>query len=338
MSGKFYNVILTGEYFDGITSESATSTLARLFRITEDQAQRTLHKAPLAIKKAVDEVTAKRFQVALKEANIGVRIQLVPSTRTVIRTTSTTAKRSFAKDRAALDGLSLDRPTRSVYESENPKGFGFKIEGRPDFAFLTVRLSPPECLKVESSSMATMDTHIIMKSRKGGFGRSGESLFINEFSAEDAPGEIGIAPGIPGDILHRHIEGESLFLKSSAYLASSLGVEIETELDVPHETFSGAGLVLIKCSGEGDLWFNTCGAAIEIDVDGEYVIDTEKIVAWTAGLQYKVTSVDGYESPFFPGEGFVCRFSGKGKLWIQARSAKALTSWAHWFRPTKGRG
>jgi len=58
--------------------------------------------------------------------------------------------------------------------------------------------------------MATMDTHVKMRTKaKGGFGRllTGENLFINEFTAEHAPGEIGIAPGTPGDILHNSVLG-----------------------------------------------------------------------------------------------------------------------------------
>ena len=202
-----------------------------------------------------------------------------------------------------------------------------------------MQLKADETIKIEASSMATMDTHIRMKTKmKGGFGRllTGENLFINEFTAENAPAEIGIAPGTPGDILHRPLQSEeSLFLRNSAYLASSPSVEIHSKLDIFKGIFSGAGLVLIKCSGPGDLFFNTYGAAIKIDIDGEYVVDTDKIIAWTENLEYKITKVGGYKSLFFSGEGFVCRFSGKGTLWIQTRSAKALTSWAHWFRPGK---
>ena len=71
--------------------------------------------------------------------------------------------------------------------------FQFKIESRPDFGFLTVDLPANESLKVEASSMATMDSHIKMSTKfKGGFSRflTSESIFINEFKAEGAPGKI----------------------------------------------------------------------------------------------------------------------------------------------------
>ena len=38
--------------------------------------------------------------------------------------------------------------------------FEHKIESKPDFSFLTVNIPENQTLKVEASSMATMDTHI----------------------------------------------------------------------------------------------------------------------------------------------------------------------------------
>ena len=102
--------------------------------------------------------------------------------------------------------------------------------------------------------------------------------------------------------------------------------------------FSGENFFLIRCSGKGDLWFNTYGALIKIDVDGDYVVDTGNIVAFTSELQYSISKVGGYKSLFFSGEGLVCRFSGKGKVWIQTRGVYAFTSWAHWFRPVEKKG
>ena len=64
--------------------------------------------------------------------------------------------------------------------------FAYRIDCRPDYAFLTVELPVAKTLKVEASAMATMDTNVRMRTRfKGGWGRflSGESIFINEFAA-----------------------------------------------------------------------------------------------------------------------------------------------------------
>ena len=223
---------------------------------------------------------------------------------------------------------------------EDKYEFQYSIDCKPDFAFLTVALPESETLKVEASAMATMDTTLKMKTRmKGGFGRflTGESLFVNEFTAEHGPGQIQIAPGAPGDMDHVYLEGgETIFLQNSAYVASSLGVEIQTKWQgLMKGFFSGESLFLIRCSGQGDLWFNTYGAMIKIDVDGEYVVDTGHIVAFTEGLEYSVDMVGGYKSLFLSGEGLVCRFRGKGTLWVQTRQVAAFTNWVWPFRPVE---
>ncbi|MCZ7582355.1 MAG: AIM24 family protein [Deltaproteobacteria bacterium] len=45
------------------------------------------------------------------------------------------------------------------------------------------------------------------------------------------------------------------------------------------------------------------------------------------GLSFKVKKVGGLKSTLFSGEGFVARFSGKGKLYIQSRTVSSLIGW-----------
>ena len=221
--------------------------------------------------------------------------------------------------------------------SDNTQGLDFRFDCKPDFGFLTVNIPQGETLKVEASAMAGMDTTIKMKTRmRGGMGRflTGESIFINEFSAEHGPGEIQIAPGPPGDIEHVYLENEVIYLQNSAFVASAMDIEVESKWQgFAKGFFSGEKLFLIRCSGTGDLWFNTYGAMIQIDVDGEYVVDTGHIVAFTEGLEYRVSKVGGYKSLFLSGEGFVCRFSGRGKIWIQTRQVASFLNWVYPFRP-----
>ena len=218
--------------------------------------------------------------------------------------------------------------------------FAFRLDGKPDFSLLTVTIPAGETLRVEASAMAAMDTNIRMKTRfKGGFKRflSGESLFINEFSAEGAPGEIAIAPGAPGDLQHVYLTNETIYLQNSAFVASSMGITVETKWQgLKKGFFSGESFFLIKCSGTGSLWFNTYGAIIELDnTDESLVIDTGHIVAFTEGLSYDITRLAGYKSLFLSGEGLVCRFRGTGKVWIQTRKTQPFASWLHWYRPVK---
>lgn len=217
--------------------------------------------------------------------------------------------------------------------------FVYKIDCKPDYAFLNVQIPAGKTLKVEASAMASMDTNIVMKTRfKGGFSRflTGESVFINEFTAENGNGEINIAPGPPGDLEHVYIDNGTIFLQGSAFVASGMDVVTETKFQGLVKTFfSGQSMFLIKCSGRGDLWFNAYGGIIEIDVNGDYVVDTGYIVAFTEGLDYAVTRVGGYKSLFFSGEGLVCRFQGQGKVWIQTRQVPKFASFLDPFRPVE---
>ncbi len=221
--------------------------------------------------------------------------------------------------------------------------YNYRFDCKPDFALLTVDIPAGKMLKVEASAMATMDTNIAMKTKfRGGLSRllTGESMFINEFNAEGGKGEMTIAPGPPGDMEHVYLEGpdDIIYLQNSAYVASGPEIAVETKWQgLMKGFFSGESLFLIRCLGKGDLWFNTYGALIEVDVSGEYVVDTGHIVAFTHGLDYQISSVGGYKSLFFSGEGLVCRFSGQGKVWIQTRKVPSFVGWVNPFRPVKSK-
>ena len=219
------------------------------------------------------------------------------------------------------------------------KGMDFSLECNPDFGFLTVQLPSNKKIKVEAAAMASMDTNLVMKTKlKGGFSRflSGESLFINEFTAQNGSGQIQIAPACPGDIKHVYLENETIYLQNTAFLASDESIKVESKWQgLTKGFFSGESFFLIRCSGTGDLWFNSYGGIIEIDVTDGYVVDTSHVVAFTEGLDYSVKSVGGYKSLFFSGEGLVCKFTGQGKVWIQTRKISPFVSWIHPFRPKK---
>jgi uncharacterized protein (TIGR00266 family) len=214
--------------------------------------------------------------------------------------------------------------------------FKYNIDGKPDYSILSVTIPAGETLKVEASAMASMDSNLQMKTRfKGGFSRllTGESMFINEFTAQGGEGEIKIAPGAPGDMIHYSLQNETLYLQNSAFVASSPTVNVESKWQGFKGFFSGEGLFLARCTGFGDVWLNSYGGIVEIDVKDSFVVDTGHIVAFTEGLTYRVRSIGGYKSFFLSGEGFVCEFSGAGKVWIQSRKVQPFASWINPFRP-----
>lgn len=340
---------------EGITggrdNAAVTAEFARLFRIPEERAAQVLARAPLVIKEGLDAPTAAKYRDNLERIGLQVSI-IAPASLTQELALEVAADAAAGSAGVAPEAVPDSAPAATlpdtvaaspygaatVREYEQP-GLQFRVDGRPDFAFLTVQLPADRTLKVEASAMATMDTSLRMKTKlKGGLGRflTGESIFVNEFTAENVPGEIGIAPAAPGDLGHVYLRGETLYLQNSAFVACDPAVNLETKWQgLTKGFFSGESFFLVRASGEGDLWFNTYGGMIELDIDGDYVVDTGNIVAFTEGLDYSIGKVGGYKSLFFSGEGLVCKFQGRGKVWIQTRAASAFVSWAHWFRPVK---
>lgn len=328
MSAQF-NVVLSGTIAEGHDLNSVISSLAARFKIEVARAAGLLKGQPSVVKKGVDRATADHLCAAILQ--LGAQATVEPATAV--------ASAAAAPDPQphAVTSASPDAAAKALVP--DPRGLKFSVQGQPDYAFVTVQIPANQTLKVEASAMATMDTNLVMKTRlRGGLGRfvTGESIFINEFTAQGGPGEIGIAPGAPGDLRHVYLDDQTIYLQNSAYVASTSGVAVESKWQgLIKGFFSGESLFLIRCQGQGDLWFSSYGGIIEIDVTDEYVVDTGNIVAFTDGLSYNVTKVGGYKSLFFSGEGFVCRFSGQGRVWIQTRKVGPLAAWAWPFRPAK---
>ena len=226
--------------------------------------------------------------------------------------------------------------------------FAYEISQRPDFSLVTLKMEQGQKVYSEPSAMAAMTPTIKLKAGfKGGFGKTlgrafgGENIIINTLEAATGPGEASFAPGIQGDVAHYSLDNNTIYLQRGAFLLHSEGVELTGKWQGAKGFFSGEGLVLLKASGTGDLFFNSYGAILSVDVTDQYYVDTGYVVAFEDTLQYHVTVLPGLraggkiKSFFFGGEGLVCQFSGQGRVWIQTRHPRSFISWAHPYRPVK---
>jgi uncharacterized protein (TIGR00266 family) len=209
----------------------------------------------------------------------------------------------------------------------------------PAYALAICHLDPGDKVMAEAGAMVTQDAHIEMETSatqgKGlggllkGLGRKlliGESFFRNTFFAKERAGEVTFAPSLPGDILLYEMTGTDLVIQQSAYLAASTDVEIETKWGGFKGFFGQGKMFWIRAFGTGPLALNAFGAVKEIDVDGAFVIDTGHIVAFESTLDFSIRRVGSWFSTFFSSEGFVCRFEGQGKLFIQTRNPNEFGS------------
>ena len=215
-----------------------------------------------------------------------------------------------------------------------------QIVSRPSYSLLELGLSPGEEVVTESGAMAWMSPNMraTTAARGGVFAGlkrkllSGESFFQNTYRAEGGPGRLALAPGPAGDIVAHAMTGE-LFLEKGAYLASTTGIKCDAKFD-GLKGFFNEGLFVLRCIGEGMLFFDGYGEIHEIDLDGEYTVDNGFAVAWEPTLHYRLTRARKIRSFLF-GDQILLHFQGRGKLWVQTRSAGALANWVHPFRPVK---
>jgi uncharacterized protein (TIGR00266 family) len=208
----------------------------------------------------------------------------------------------------------------------------FDVLYRPAHSLARVLLGPNESVMAESGAMVGMSSHVQMQTQSGGllsgmkrlFGS--ESFFRNTFTAAGAPGEVLLAHALNGDMRVLEMTQAGYFLQSSAFIASTPNVAIETKLGGFRSFFSGAGLFMLKAvsPSPGLLLVGAFGGIEELYCDGNIVIDTGHLVAWDATLEYSVgKSGSGWIASFLSGEGLVCHFRGQGRIWIQSRNAAA---------------
>lgn len=222
-----------------------------------------------------------------------------------------------------------------------------KIEHGPAFSWLRVTLERGESIRAEAGAMVMrstqveMETHLNAGYKPGIFQLmwaflvallrklfGGETMFLNDFSTQAAQAEVVLAPALAGDILHKRMNaGQKLFVQAGGYLASSGSLNAQLRFGGLRTLFGGEGLVLLECTGEGDLFVNSYGGITPVEVRGSLTVDTGHIVAFDGTLDFKVGSVGGLKSLFLSGEGLVCRFFGQGTVYVQSRNLESLASW-----------
>lgn len=210
----------------------------------------------------------------------------------------------------------------------------YQIQYQPAHAVATVHLAPNETVRAEAGAMISMSSNIAVQTQGrpqggggilGGLKRSllgGESFFTNQFTATGAAGHVVLAPQLCGDLrVHELAPGEVLFIQGSSYVAAPDSVQLDTKFQGFKGLFSGESLFFLRASGAGSVLLNAFGAVEALDLDGELVVDTGHVVAFTSGIDYTVGKAsEGWIASYLSGEGFVLHMRGRGRLYLQSRN------------------
>ena len=211
-----------------------------------------------------------------------------------------------------------------------------EINSGPAFAFGEITLPAGGAVRVEAGAMAMTRGDVdIATSTQGGFMKGlrrslgGESFFVNDFSSKSG-GLVGVAAALPGDMVLAALDGrQDVLVQSGAWIASDPSVDVDAKWGGGKTFFSGEGLVLLRCSGRGDMLMSSYGAIrFTTLAPGETItLDTGHVVAFDAAVQYKVRKAGSWKSTLLGGEGLVTDFTGPGRVWLQTRSSSDLIAW-----------
>ncbi len=210
------------------------------------------------------------------------------------------------------------------------------IQKGPGSAAAQITLDPNEQLTAESGSMIAMSNNIDMqtttyKRDQRGIGKalkrmlSGESFFMNHYTAGNNGGTVWLSSTLPGDMLAHDLSDASIIVQSGSYVASTPKIEVDFSWQGFKSLFAKENIFWLNLNGTGKVIVNSYGCIYPVEVDGEYIVDTGHIVAFDKGLDFKLSKAGkSWFSSFLGGEGFVCKFSGKGTVWCQSHNSSAF--------------
>jgi uncharacterized protein (TIGR00266 family) len=214
----------------------------------------------------------------------------------------------------------------------------FEILEQGAFQSALVHFEAGERVVSESGAMVrasgNVDIDVTTRAKKGGGMLSGvkrllggDSFFLSTYTTTDgAPGEVGIAPILPGEVMVLEVDGATQWKTSGgSFLAAGGDVDLDTEFQGLGGFLGGESLFFLKATGSGSLLVGAFGALRELKVEGELTIDTGHLVAYESTLDYSISKAGGsWMQSFLAGEGFVMKFSGRGRVIVQTHDASGF--------------
>lgn len=209
---------------------------------------------------------------------------------------------------------------------------------RPGSAAAQVILQAGESFTAEAGAMIAMSKDMTMttttyKKESGSILRgikrmvSGESFFLNHYQAGAQGGNVWLGTALIGDMFTHELNGETIIVQGGSYVASSSDINVDLSFQGFKNLISKESLFWLKMKGTGTVVLNSFGAVYSIDVDGSHIVDTGHIVAFEESLNFTLTKAGkSWMSSILGGEGLVCKFNGKGRVWVQSHNTTAFGS------------
>ena len=183
----------------------------------------------------------------------------------------------------------------------------------------------------ERGAMSWMSPNMQMQTGSGGgfrkaIGRlfSGDSVFINEYTAMGGGDMIAFASNLPGRIIPYEVTpGNAIIVQKGGFLAMEKGLDLSVyfQKKLSRGFFGGEGFIMQRISGYGMAFIEIDGYCKEYTLmPGEsIVVDTGYLAAMSESCTMDIQMLQGAKNIFFGGEGlFHTVITGPGKVYIQS--------------------
>src|SRR5437588_7658034 len=215
-------------------------------------------------------------------------------------------------------------------------------------------LEPNETIISEAGELSwmgasiQMTTHTQFAGGGGLFGvlkrvAGGGSIFMTEYRAFGAPGELAFATKLPGHIVPVEVApGHEYMIHRHGFLCATpqiqLGVGFQQSLGAG--IFGGDGFLLQRATGQGTAWLELSGELVIRDLQpGETLrVHPGHVGAFQSSVSFQITTVPGIKNVIFVGDGLsLAALTGPGRIWLQTLPITKLAHAIDQYLPHEAR-
>ena len=178
------------------------------------------------------------------------------------------------------------------------------------------------------SASIQMTTHTQFGGGGGFFGAikrvaGGGSLFMTEYRAMGAPGEVAFATRVPGHIVPVPVgNGYEYLIHRHGFLCATDGVQLTLgfQQSLGAGVFGGDGFLLQKITGQGTAWLELSGEVVIKDLAPNELLRVHPghVGAFQTSVSFQIQRVPGIKNMIFGGDGiFLAALTGPGRVWLQ---------------------
>lgn len=212
---------------------------------------------------------------------------------------------------------------------------------------LEIQLAPEESVVAVSGELSWMTSSIELNTTTqtgGGSGflgvlkrvAGGGSIFMTEYRARGAAGEVAFATKLPGHIVPVEVTpGKTLMIHRHGFVCATPGVELSVgfQQSLGAGIFGGDGFLLQKVAGNCQAFIELGGEIVTRDLaPGETLrVHPGHVGMFESTVNFGITRITGIRNMLFGGDGiFLAALTGPGRVWLQTLTISNL---AHALAP-----